>query len=90
MAHPLNEQVAAAQPRVESLARQFGGIPGVEFDDLVQEGLIAVWQSLERGIEPSNEFIKNRMRDWMRYVRRQLPADYGDMLPLDQVLELHD
>lgn len=80
--------MAAARPRVESLARQFSGIEGVEFDDLVQEGLIAVWQSLERGIDPSNEFIKNRMRDWMRYVRRQLPADYADMLPIDTVLEL--
>ena len=81
--------MAAYQPKVEALAKPFSGIEGIEFDDLVQEGLIAVWQSLERGIEPSAEFIKNRMRDWVRYERRQLPADYGDMLPLDQVIELH-
>ena len=89
MAHPLNEAVAAQVPRVEALAASFANIQGVEFDDLVQEGLIAVWQSLEKGIEPSQEFIRNRMRDWVRYERRQLPADYADMLPLETVSELH-
>lgn len=88
MAHRLNEAVGAEQSRVESIARQLAGIDGVEYDDLVQEGLIAVWLSLENGVAPTNGFIRNRMLNWVKFVRRQLPADYQDILPLDTVPEL--
>lgn len=86
--HPLNEAIGAEQSRVESIARQLAGIDGVEYDDLVQEGLIAVWQSLENGVPPTSTFIRNRMLNWVKYVRRQLPADYQDILPLNDVPEL--
>lgn len=84
--HPLNEAVAAYLPLVESLARQHVGIQGVEYDDLVQEGLIAVWLTLEADGHPSAVIVRNRMIDWIRYVRRQLPADYEDMLPLEALV----
>lgn len=57
---------------------------GAEFDDLYQEGLISVWQALERGVTPSADLIEFRMRDWMRYLNRQSPIPYEAMLPLDE------
>lgn len=63
---------------------------GVQVDDLEQEGLIDVWQSLQRGVEPSAEMIENRMRDYVRYEGAQLgrgrngePLAYETLLPLD-------
>lgn len=56
---------------------------GAEYDDLYQEGLISVWQALERGVTPSIEMVENRMRDWMRYIGRQTPVPYEALLPLD-------
>lgn len=73
MAYPvtLNERVAAYRPLCASLAKKFNRVGEAEFDDLEQEGLIAVWLLLERDIPVSKTAIKNRMRDWVRTCRRK-------------------
>ena len=65
-----SEEVAAYKQLVEKLARKQVGRAQAEFDDLVQEGLLAVFLSLRRGIRPSAEIIENRQRDWVRYLNR--------------------
>lgn len=75
-------------PRIEALAVRFAkpgarGRNGVEFDDLVQEGRIAVWQAVSRRIRPSDKHIRDRMLDYVKWLGRHGAADYGTMLPLD-------
>jgi DNA-directed RNA polymerase specialized sigma24 family protein len=84
----MNDQVAAYSGLVESLARKHSSGPraaqvGAEYDDLYQEGLISIWQALERGVTPSAEMVENRMRDWARYLGRQTPIPYEALLPLE-------
>lgn len=59
----------------------------------MQEGLIDVWQTLERGITPKAELIERRMIDWVRLLGTQVgrgrgkdgeAVDYKTLLPLDQ------
>ena len=83
MQRDINDRVADYSGLVESLAHKFVGRNGAEFDDLVQEGLINVWQTLERGITPAASVIEDRMKNWVRYLGRTSPVDYGQMLPLD-------
>lgn len=70
MAHVTHEELAAWRPRVEAIARRFG-TRRAEFDDLVQEGWIRVWNSLEQGEFPTDQQIRNSMRNWARTLRRQ-------------------
>lgn len=79
--------------RCEALASSLArpgtrGLNGVEFDDLVQEGLVNVWQSIARGVRPSDIIIKRRMIDYMRWLGRQGVA-YEKMLPIDAFNTLH-
>lgn len=88
MAQDLNEQLRAYAGLLDSLARKLSSGPraaqvGAEYDDLYQEGQIAIWQSLQRGVTPSAEFAENRMRDWLRYLGRQTPIPYEALLPLE-------
>lgn len=70
MAHAdLNEELAAWEPRLREIARPFRG--RAEEDDLVQEGRIHVWRSIERGRHPTDDMIRNKMRDWCRRMRAQ-------------------
>lgn len=64
-----------------SRARQVGA----EYDDLYQEGMINVWQTLQRGVTPSIEIIELRMRDWIKHLDPQVPGDYDQLLPLDDL-----
>lgn len=63
---------------------------GAEYDDLVQEGLINVWQTLERKVTPSGDMIENRMRDYVRWIGAQIgrgrdgSVPYEALLPLDE------
>lgn len=60
---------------------------GAEYDDLYQEGLISVWQSLQRGVNPLLP-IQNRMKDWVRYalkLKRHDTVAYGVLLPLEDL-----
>jgi hypothetical protein len=86
-----SSQVTAWRPLVASIAREYvrsraARRVGAEYDDLEQEGLIFVWQSLERGIPPAAELVEGRMKNWVRYISRQREmagVPYGLMLPLD-------
>jgi len=64
-------QVAAFIPLVESSARRHQWRVGAEYDDLRQEGMIAVWLAFRRGQAPTQDIIENRMIDWCRRVARQ-------------------
>jgi DNA-directed RNA polymerase specialized sigma24 family protein len=86
--HVTSAEVAAYRPKVGILALMFKGWNGAEVDDLEQEGLIAVWQSLARGVTPTETFITNRMRDWVRWLKRQTPIPYQAMLPLDDYRDI--
>lgn len=68
-----SEQVAEYEGLCEALARKFVGRAGAEFDDLVQEGRIAVWQSLQDGRAPSTSYVEYAMRGWVTNLRRQAP-----------------
>ena len=81
-----SEAVAAYRDHVEFLARKYKGFAQAEFDDLVQEGLIAVWQSLARGLRPSSEVIEYRLISWVRYLDRLTRNDgiaYERLLPIE-------
>jgi DNA-directed RNA polymerase specialized sigma24 family protein len=83
----LNEQVTAYQSHVEFLARKYVGFGNAELDDLVQEGLIAVWQTLSRGLTPSMTVVENRMLDWVRFLNRLQRNDaiaYERILPIEE------
>ena len=58
-------------PELKRIARKYVGRHGAELDDLVQEGAIFVWQSLERGITPKEDLIRARMRNWIRALEYQ-------------------
>jgi len=88
----MSGEVAGYRGLAKSLALKFVGFNGAELDDLVQEGLIFIWQSLERGITPSAELVSARMRDWVRLLGTQIgrgrgvdgaAVEYTTLLPLD-------
>lgn len=64
----------------------------------MQEGLIFVWQTLERGILPAATQIENRMKDWVRLLGTQVgrgrgkdgeAVEYAELLPLEDFSETH-
>lgn len=94
----MSHEVAAFRGLVESLAstraRTRRSIRvGAEYDDLVQEGLIAVWVALRDGEEPTARKIRDRMSRYVRMLASQIgPRDgidyperigYDELLPLD-------
>lgn len=84
----MNDQLRNYAGLVDSLARKLSAGPraaqvGAEYDDLYQEGMIAIWQALDRGVTPSAEIIEDRMRNWFRWLGRQTPVPYEALLPLD-------
>lgn len=94
----INGEVAGYRDLVESLAQKLVGRNDAEFDDLVQEGLIDVWQTLERGIVPKADLIERRMLDWVRLLGTQVgrgrgksgeAVEYAELLPLDDFSETH-
>lgn len=88
----INDQVAGYRGLVESLAGRYVGRNDAERDDLEQEGLIAVWQALEKKVHPSAEVILARMEDYTRWLGLQIgrgrksyledPPGYNTMMPL--------
>lgn len=88
----VDQALAAHQGLVESLATELSRSPSAkrvnaEYDDLVQEGLIAVWQSTERGTNPAL-VIKNRMLNWIRFLGKRDGESYATHLPLDDFRNL--
>lgn len=72
----MSDQVAEYRGLVESLAEEMVRTRAarnalVDYDDLVQEGLIDVWKALDRGATPAKEQTKNVMRKWIRKMGRQ-------------------
>lgn len=67
----LSNRIAEYCPELNRLARKYVGRHGAEHEDLVQEGAIFVWQSLEKEVVPSEEHIQNRMRNWVRTLEYQ-------------------
>jgi DNA-directed RNA polymerase specialized sigma24 family protein len=65
-----SDDVAAFHPLVAKHARIFNGRFGAEYDDLYQEGMVAVWEALSGGHHPSTTVVKNAMRDWVRRCKR--------------------
>lgn len=71
-----NEHVTAYLQTVKSLARRYVDRSILcEFDDLVQEGLIAVWESLCDSRPPSAEYIQLAMKQYRRKMRRLRKGD---------------
>jgi len=65
-----------------------------EYDDLYQEGMIAVWLS-PPDADPKyvNSIVYNRMKDWVRFVKRQRhfqAADYVEIMGEDDEVEDDD
>jgi hypothetical protein len=97
MTEDMNGRVAGYRGLVESSAHKLAATrrairAGVEYDDLVQEGLLAVWQSLGKGRPPNAEHVEGRMRNWIKHLAAQAGLsqgaqhfDYEDLLPLDDL-----
>lgn len=87
-------EVAKYSDLCADLARRLSEGPSgtsveAEYDDLYQEGLISVWQALERGVTPSAAVIEARMKDWKRLMKYQSgrgghkDTSYATLLPLE-------
>jgi hypothetical protein len=91
----MNGRVAEYRDLAESLALKIAGGTrakqvGAEVDDLAQEGLIDVWQALERGVTPSAEMMENRMRSYVRWLGTQVGASRDGNVPYEALLPLDD
>jgi DNA-directed RNA polymerase specialized sigma subunit len=81
----INDRVAGYRGLVESVASRYRSRHILaDEDDLIQEGLIAVWHALEKGIEPGPDYIRNRMKDYVRKLNRpsrhEETVEYNDEL----------
>jgi DNA-directed RNA polymerase specialized sigma subunit len=88
-----SEAVAKYHAHVTRLARKYVGYSQAEADDLVQEGYIAVWQTLARGLRPSTQVIEGRMLDWCNFLGRLQRNDaiaYELMLPIENYFFLDE
>lgn len=85
----MNDRVAGYRDLVESIATELARSNrakrvGAEYDDLAQEGLIAVWKALRSGVDVVGpERIRDRMKDYMTWLGRHGNEDYDEMLPFD-------
>jgi DNA-directed RNA polymerase specialized sigma24 family protein len=91
----MNDRVAEYRDAVEAIALRVsrGAVAirnGAEYDDLAQEGLIAVWQTLERGLTPAAHMIENRMIDYVRFLGTQIGASRDGSVPYEALLPLDD
>lgn len=91
----MNDRVAGYRGLVESLAHKFVGRNAAEYDDLVQEGLVMVWQSLDRGVTPAAALVEARMNDWVRLLGTQIgrgrgvsgeAVEYAQLLPMERIV----
>lgn len=86
MHRDISDQVRAHQDLVESLADRLSRRDRNERDDLVQEGMIAVWEALRAGNEVTETALNKRMRKWLRYrgrQRRDVPTAYDALLSME-------
>jgi len=78
-----DDEIAAYQAVIEGQARSLQGLEGAEQDDLEQEGRIAVWRALERGVLPAKEVIRGRMLNWIKVLARQRRGEVASVDLLD-------
>lgn len=58
-----------------------------EFDDLYQEGMIAVWKCPpDADTQYVTKAVYNRMKDWVRYVKR---LRHNQSVSYDEIMEHH-
>lgn len=74
-----NTQVAAYQEMVASLARRYDGWSGAEYDDLFQEGSLAIAQCLANGKLPSKDIVVRRMLNWVNKCARHGLGGYESL-----------
>jgi len=75
---------------IESFAQRLAATPaartaGAEYDDLVQEGMLAAYIALRKGVDPTPS-VGVRMKDWIRLQKRQREGDpipYETLLPTE-------
>lgn len=87
----MNDRVAGYRGLVSSIAEQLSRSRrakqvGAEYDDLNQEGLIAVWRALEEGAETVGpDRIRDRMKNYMSWLAAETrqPIPYEELLPLN-------
>lgn len=73
-----NEMVAAHHPEIAKMARSLSWNGPAEFDDLFQEGQIAVWLCLKKQQEVTTTFIRWRMLNWVSFIRRNKEYELED------------
>lgn len=61
---------------------------GVEYDDLVQEGMIFVWETLQRGESPSTPLVRGRMLNYVKKMGRDKRGGSTEIVPYNE--ELHN
>lgn len=91
----MNRRIADYRDAVEAIALRISrGVVArqvrAEYDDLVQEGLIQVWLTLERGLKPSAQLIENRMVDYVRLIGTQVGRGREWNVPYEVLLPLDD
>ena len=85
-----SDQVAAYLPTIIAEARHHTGKYGAELDDLIQEGMIAVWLSLKGEVTPSTEFMNFRMENWVRFVRDRNRYNFEELWEEGAIAQLHE
>lgn len=73
-----NEDVAAYQEMLDYYARRYDGWHNAEYDDLFQEGAIAVIEALRLGRKPSRDVIVGRMTRWVNKCARHGMSGYDE------------
>jgi len=56
---------------------------GAEYEDLAQEGMIAVWQCLAAGNRVSVTVLAGRMTNYIKFRGSHNTVDYATLLPLE-------
>jgi len=72
-----DEQVKIWDETIETLAKRRSRIIGVDYDDLIQEGRMAVLLALLGDYEPCELDIQNAMRRWIRAQKKTTYVTYN-------------
>jgi len=57
---------------------------GVEYDDLVQEGLIFVWTTLQKGEVPAAKYVRLTMLAYVRKMGAEKRGGQEEFVPYDE------
>lgn len=71
-----NEDVAAYHEMLDSYARRYDGWHEAEYDDLYQEGAIAIIEAKRLGRLPSSDIVAKRMTSWVNKCARRGVGGY--------------